>query len=83
MTFIDKISKAQLSDYREAFSLFDCNDSGSIGLDELGKVLHALGQVPSRNELIDMINEVDIDGNGYVEFAEFVILMTNKVQELT
>lgn len=30
-----------------------------------------------------MVNEVDVDGNGTVEFAEFVILMTNKVKELT
>lgn len=30
-----------------------------------------------------MINEVDVDGNGTVEFAEFVILMTNKVKEMT
>lgn len=29
-----------------------------------------------------MINEVDVDGNGTVEFAEFVILMTNKVKEM-
>ena len=32
---------------------------------------------------MDMINEVDVDGNGTVEFAEFVILMTNKVKEMT
>ena len=30
-----------------------------------------------------MINEVDVDGNGTVEFAEFVILMTNKVKEIS
>jgi Ca2+-binding EF-hand superfamily protein len=30
-----------------------------------------------------MINEVDQDGNGTIEFAEFVILMTNKVKEMT
>ena len=30
-----------------------------------------------------MINEVDVDGNGTVEFAEFVILMTNKVKEMS
>ena len=34
------------------------------------------------NELSDMINEVDQDGNGTIEFAEFVILMTNKVKEM-
>ena len=46
-------------------------------------MLKALGQTPSQNELLDMINEVDVDGNGTVEFAEFVILMTNKVKEMT
>jgi len=30
-----------------------------------------------------MINEVDVDGNGTVEFAEFVILMTNKVKDMS
>ena len=49
----------------------------------MGEVLKALGQNPSKNELNDMINEVDVDGNGTVEFAEFVILMTNKVKEMS
>jgi calmodulin len=30
-----------------------------------------------------MINEVDVDGNTTIEFAEFVILMTNKVKEMS
>jgi len=30
-----------------------------------------------------MVNEVDIDGNGTIEFAEFVILMSNKVKEMS
>lgn len=30
-----------------------------------------------------MINEVDVDGSGSVEFAEFVILMTHKVKEMS
>jgi Ca2+-binding EF-hand superfamily protein len=29
-----------------------------------------------------MINEIDVDGSGQVEFAEFVILMTHKVREM-
>ena len=46
-------------------------------------MLKALGQNASKNELSDMVNEVDVDGNGTVEFAEFVILMTNKVKEMS
>ena len=33
--------------------------------------------------LQDMINEVDVDENGFIEFAEFVILMSNRVVEMT
>ena len=77
------LSKEQIADFREAFSLFDFDENGSISAKELGEVLVALGQSPSHNELEDMINEVDQDGNGTIEFAEFVILMTNKVKEMT
>ena len=83
MSLIDKLTKEQIADFREAFSLFDHDENGSISATELGQVLSALGQTPSANELSDMINEVDVDGNGTVEFAEFVILMTNKVKEMT
>ena len=30
-----------------------------------------------------MINEIDLDGNGYFEFSEFVILMATKVQQMS
>ena len=79
----EKLSPEQIADFKEAFSLFDHDENGSISAVELGEVLKALGQNPSKNELSDMINEVDVDGNGTVEFAEFVILMTNKVKELS
>lgn len=51
-----------LTEYREAFSLFDKDGSGSITNDELGTVMESLGQHPTEEELNDMINEVDIDG---------------------
>ena len=79
---VEKLSPEQIADFKEAFSLFDHDENGSISAKELGEVLKALGQNPSKNELSDMINEVDVDGNGTVEFAEFVILMTNKVKEM-
>ena len=45
--------------------------------------MQLLGQSPTTSELDDMINEIDLDGNGYFEFSEFVILMATKVQEMT
>ena len=77
-----RLTKEQIADFKEAFALFDHDQNGAISPVELGKVLRALGQNPTVNELQDMINEVDVDGSGLIEFAEFVILMTHKVREM-
>lgn len=48
---------------------------------ELGTVMRSLGQNPTEGELQDMINEVDIDGNGTIEFTEFLGMMARKMKE--
>merc|ERR1719229_1171701 len=45
---------------------------------ELGTVLAALGQNPTADEVQDMINEIDANGNGSIEFPEFLSLMARK-----
>ena len=40
-----------------------------------GTVMRSLGQNPTEAELQDMINEVDADGNGTIDFPEFLSLM--------
>ena len=42
--------------------------SGEITTKELGTVMRSLGQNPSESELQDMINEVDSDNNGTIDF---------------
>ena len=50
------------SDFKKAFRLFDADDSGSITIKELGRVMRQLHMNPSEQELHDMISEVDADG---------------------
>lgn len=40
----------------------------------------SLGQTPTKEELADMINEVDADGNGEVDFDEFLTMMATKTK---
>ena len=47
---------------KEAFQLFDKDGSGFISSKELGMVMRSLGQNPTEQELMEMINEVDVDG---------------------
>ena len=54
--------------------------SGTITTRELGTVMRSLGQNPTEAELQDMINEVDADGNGTIDFPEFLALMARKMK---
>ncbi|CAN7136521.1 unnamed protein product [Brassica rapa subsp. narinosa] len=112
----DQLTDEQISEFKEAFSLFDKDGDGlfissshisSISLirnccdrffdldfvslnlsslccittKELGTVMRSLGQNPTEAELQDMINEVDADGNGTIDFPEFLNLMAKKMKD--
>ncbi|KAJ3997617.1 calmodulin [Lentinula boryana] len=49
---------------------------------ELGTVMRSLGQNPTEAELQEMINEVDTDGNGFVDFPEFLSMMARKMKDI-
>lgn len=44
--------------------------------------MHALGQHPSESEISDMLNEVDADGDGTIDFFEFLTMMARKVKDV-
>ncbi|OAF70592.1 Splicing factor Prp8 [Intoshia linei] len=74
-------SEEELSEIREAFALFDKDGDGSITVKELGIVMHALGQKPSEEELITMVAEVDVDGNGEIDIEEFTYMLAKIMQQ--
>merc|ERR1712226_833182 len=76
----DELTEEQIAEFEEHFSIFDKDGSGTITIEELGTVMRSLGQNPTEKELQDMINEVDGDGNGIVNFPEFLTMMARKAE---
>ncbi|XP_046582448.1 calmodulin-A-like isoform X1 [Haliotis rubra] len=78
-TMAEHLTEEQIAEFQEAFGLFDKDGDGSITTIELGIVMRSLGQNPTEAELQDMINEVDADGNGNIDFPEFLTMMQKKL----
>jgi calmodulin len=74
------LSDEQITEFKEAFALFDKEGTGTISTKELGIVMRSLGQNPTDSELQDMVNEVDADGNGTIDFPEFLTMMARKLK---
>jgi Ca2+-binding EF-hand superfamily protein len=53
---------------------------GCITMEELAAVTRSLGLDPSDQELNDMMSEVDTDGNGIIDFQEFLSLIARKMK---
>lgn len=43
--------------------------------------MRSLGQNPSESEVADMINEVDVDNDGTIDFPEFLTMMARKMKD--
>ncbi|KAG6609174.1 uncharacterized protein IUM83_13494 [Phytophthora cinnamomi] len=64
------LTQEEIDACRESFVHFDKDGSGTIDKYELSKVLEAMGQKPTDEELFQMIAEVDNDHSGEIEFAD-------------
>ncbi|XP_012672126.2 troponin C, skeletal muscle [Clupea harengus] len=70
-----------VAEFKAAFDLFDSDGGGDISTKELGQVMRMLGQNPSREELDAIIEEVDEDGSGTIDFEEFLVMMVQLLKE--
>ncbi|XP_062004634.1 calmodulin-like protein 11 isoform X2 [Rosa rugosa] len=76
----DVLSEEQIAEFQDAFCLFDKDGDGCITIEELATAIKSVDQNPTAEELQNMISEVDIDGNGTIEFGEFLNVMVTKMK---
>lgn len=61
----------------DTFKVFDKNNDGYINQDELRSVMSQLGEKLTAGELDEMIKEADTDGDGKINYVEFVKMMVS------
>ncbi|XP_043464671.1 troponin C-like [Leptopilina heterotoma] len=72
----DQDEQATVAELKEAFRLYDREGNGYISTEVFREILHELDENLSPEELDMMIEEIDADGSGTLDFDEFIDAMT-------
>jgi len=74
------LTPKQFQDVVKAFQAFDDSGDGLIDMEELEDVLRLLGQNPSYKELQAVMDALDQDKSGQIDFAEFLPFMAQVIK---
>ena len=79
-----KITAEHIEVLHRAFGIWDIDGGGDIDDKELGAIMRTLGKNPTAEECMDMITEIDFDGDcdGTVSFNEYAGLMVAKMRAM-
>ncbi|KAL3316603.1 Centrin-1 [Cichlidogyrus casuarinus] len=69
------LEKESEEDICKAFQMFDCSNQGRITLNDLKKVAKIVGEKMTDEELQEMIDEADRNGDGVIDQVEFIRIM--------
>ncbi|EDW57271.1 uncharacterized protein [Drosophila virilis] len=77
------LTEDQLNEIRDAFRVFDQNNTGKITGKQMGVAMRSLGYCPTEAELYDLIDEIDLDGDGEIDFLEFQQMIAKRMDGLS
>ena len=75
------LSVDEVTEMKEAFDLFDNDNSGAISVHELTSAMTSLGFDVKHAVVYNMVEDLDADGSGEIEFDEFINVMTAKLSD--
>ena len=75
----EKISSEKIRQLQDAFNQF-ADRRGLVKTRHMERVLKHMGESPKKEEVQDMINQVDYDGAGFCRFPDFLQMMTKRVR---
>ena len=69
-------TEEEIKTYADAFGVFDSDGSGAVDTSELTAMLKTLGATLTPSQVRSIVDEVDYDKNGEVDFVEFSAMMS-------
>ena len=69
---VDMTPEDQIAEYKDAFDMYDRDKSGEISVKELSSLFRSLGHDMKYDEVKELVDEVDLSGNGEISFDEFI-----------
>ncbi|KAJ0078799.1 hypothetical protein Patl1_23312 [Pistacia atlantica] len=76
----DALPEEHIIEFQQVFCLLDKDRDDCISIEELAIAIRSSDKNPTEEELHNMINEVDMNGNGTIELGEFLNLMARKMK---
>ncbi|KAI2775217.1 EF-hand [Daldinia loculata] len=74
-----QLSPDEIQVFKELFDSYDTDKGGNISVEEFAKVMsQSPGKQPTADEVQQIIREVDLDGDGTINFNEFITMMTGQ-----
>lgn len=74
------LTNEQKEELKEAFDLFDTEQTGEIDARELRVVMRALGFEPSKEEIRSILNDISPE-KGTISYQEYLEIMSVKIRE--
>ncbi|CAF0977118.1 unnamed protein product [Didymodactylos carnosus] len=78
LSAVHGFSEEQIAVFEESFSVLDRDRDGHISDYEIRSLMNSLGYSPSEEDIGAVIKKVDLDGNGKVDFEEFLTMMQRR-----
>ena len=68
--------------YKKIFEMYDSNKDGNVNSLELANILKAIDINASDEEIKDIITEMDLEGNGEINFENFVSIVKRREKDV-
>eukprot|EP01084_Bolivina_argentea_P272486 463955_1 len=74
-----QLSPDELAHLKAAFKFFDADGNGTVEPEEISAVMKVLGVDLTLEELKDIMSSLDENGDGVMDFNEFVTMMDRRM----